>query len=394
MRSINLSFIVCLFSLTSTILADYPDYDYSNEGSVLAGSPNASFNEPVVQPLKYEHWYHDFALQLNLISTTVCNLSLAAYRGDPTARETLGPVHDYCWTHADCILSTASARVTASFGGTSILLGLAPTTLSVLGPSVAEIALLSLNRPILSFLLSLGAPAVFPGRFLLWDDPLRAHEPSTGAFIVRPFSRKWAILVSVIQYLVALACCGNILEAMWSIGIRSIVTWDCKHSYWPLLWVVLSIVIHIAATMSLRAAIQRKKQFALRQEQNDSETLDGGRNLKMTGISALVHREVTPSANIIWQVSDSYLVKLGPLAVALQYTGAFIAVCHLVFGTLLFSSLQFIGVSDAVTLILRMIASATFCRILLQFEVGGMIRVNNQRVYKGIVQAEETKESE
>jgi hypothetical protein len=114
----------------------------------------------------------------------------------------------------------------------------------------------------------------------------------------------------------------------------------------------------------------------------------------MTGISALLHREVTPSANIIWQVSDLYLVKLGPLAVVLQYTGAFIAVCHLVFGTLLFSSLQFIGVSDAVTLILRMIASATFCRILLQFEVGGMIRVDDQRVYKGIVQADETEESE
>lgn len=378
-----------LLSLASTIVAEYPEFDYSNEASNPGGSPNASFDQALIHPLKYDYWYSDFRDTLTIISSGVCNLSLAAYRGDPTARAALGPVHDYCWTHADCILSTASQRITASFSGTSILLGLAPTTLSVLGPSVAEMALLSLHRPLLGFILSLGAPAVFPGRFLLWDDPLRANEAATGAFVVSPFSKRWAVFISIIQYLIAATCCGNILHATYAIGIRSIVSWSCRTSYWPLLWVIASIAIHLTATTSLRAAIQHKTDLITpRRQIYASEPNEEGHKLKSTGIKAVLYNEFTTSANIDWQVSDLYDVKLGPVAVVLQYTGALLSVCHLMFGTLLFSSLQFIGLGDAVILILRLIGSAVFCRIVLQFEVGGMIKVDAQRVYRGIVQQE------
>jgi hypothetical protein len=394
MRYFDVGAGICLLSLASIIVAEYSDFDYSNEMSVHGGNGNSSLNEAVHHPLKFQSWYHDFAPSLNLISTGVCNLSLAAYLGDSTARTKLGPVNDYCWTHADCMLATASERVKASFGGTSILLGLAPTTLSVLGPSVAEMALFSLHRPFLSLLLSLGAPAVFPGRFLLWDDPLKANEPSTGAFIVRPLSKYVTILVSVFQYLLAATCCGNVFHAVYAIGIRSVVSWDCKSSYWPLLWVLFSLIIHITATTSLRAAIQRKKSTALRQHESESEPPHEIQRPGMTGIKAFIRSEFTPSANIEWQVSDLYDVKVGPLAVVLQYTGALVSVCHLLFGTLLFSSLLFIGVGDAVILILRFIGSALFCRIVLQFEMGGMIRVVDKRVYRGIVQAEKEDKSE
>jgi hypothetical protein len=71
--------------------------------------------------------------------------------------------------------------------GTSILLGLIPTILSVLGFSVAKMALLHIQRPLLSVLLSLGTPADYPERFLIWKDPLRANEPHTGARVIRAF---------------------------------------------------------------------------------------------------------------------------------------------------------------------------------------------------------------
>jgi len=40
-------------------------------------------------------------------------------------------------------------------------------------------------------------------------------------------------------------------------------------------------------------------------------------------------------------------------------------------------------------LILRLIASATVSRLVLQFEIGGMIRMDEKRVYRCIVQAVE-----
>ncbi|KAE9367320.1 hypothetical protein N431DRAFT_428732 [Stipitochalara longipes BDJ] len=383
----------CLLFFASRSFASYPAFDYSTEVSpTIGGYGNASLTEPVHHPLKFSSWYHDFRPDLEEISTTVCNLSLNAYRGDATARSTLGPVKNYCWTHADCVLGTSSERIKDSFAGTSILLGLAPTTLSVLGPSVAEMALLSLKRPFLSLLLSLGAPAVFPGRFLIWDDPLRANEPATGAFLVRPFTQRWAIVVSILQYLVAALCCGNMIDATYQIGIHSIVTWDCPSSHWPLLWVLLSLIIHLTATISLRTAIHRKEDFII-PISNESTTAHSDPR-KEFGVTAILRNEITPSSNSRWLVHDLFDIKLGPVPVALQYTGAFISVCHLVFGTLMFSSLLFIGVGDAVVLILRLIASATVSRIVLQFEIGGMMKIDEKRVYKGIVQAAGTEKVE
>jgi hypothetical protein len=368
------------------IHAAYPAFNYSNEASPPGGEPNASFTAPVVHPLKFNSWGHDFGPELSLISHTVCNLSLAAYHGDMTARATLSVVKDYCWTHGDCIISYASERTKAGFGGSSILLGLAPTSLSLLGPSVAEMALLSFHRPVLALLLSLATPAVYPGRFLIWEDPLRSNEPVTGSFIVSPFSKRWVPVVTVLQYLVALACVGNILDAVYHLGLISMVSWQCRSTYWPMFWVLLSVVIHFTAVFSLRTAMRRKK--------TDDIAPPIGRGSKPAphgGFMTHLRNEITPSANCSWQTSDLYDVRLGPLPVALQYAGAFFSILHLVFGTLLFGSIIFLGVADAVEPVMRLIGSATISRLVLQFEVSGMIKVDPSRVYKGIVQASEEK---
>ncbi|KAL8711810.1 MAG: hypothetical protein Q9220_003754 [cf. Caloplaca sp. 1 TL-2023] len=374
---------VCVLVILNNSAA-YDDYDYSNE-KAPAGSErgNTSLTESVRRPLKFSAFYSDYRAELTEVSTTVCNLSLKAYQGDTEARNTLGPVDDYCWAHMNCMMSTVSEHVKASFSGTSILLGLAPTTLSLLGPSVGEMALLSIHRPILALLLSLGAPAIYPGRFLLWDDPLRANEPQTGSFIVKPFSRLGAVGVLLFQNLLAAAATANILQAAQRIGLQGVVSWRCRDSYWPVLWFVLSLTIHFIATLSLRTAIHRKKRLS-------ASIQDEDRRYVRPVLLALLQNETTPSANARWQVSDLFDVKLGPLAVSLQYAGAFMALIHLLFGTMVFSGLLLIGVKEALVLILRFIISATVCRLLLQFEVGGMIKVGGRRgVYKGVVQKED-----
>ena len=372
-----------LYVLIATTQAAYEQFDYSNEHSPTGSNRgNTSINQPVRAPRKFEDWYSEYQVELNTVSTTVCNLSLKAYQGDMAARTTLGPVQDYCWAHMDCMMSTISEHIKASFSGTSILLGLAPTTLSLLGPSVGEMALISIHRPVLSLLLSLGAPAIFPGRFLLWDDPLRAKEPQTGSFLITPFSRVSALFISLAQYVCAAAAGVNILHAAYRIGVKAVVSWSCPNSFWPLVWVVSSLAIHFVASGSLRAAIHRKKRL--------SKNGDFDGKLGRAGPLSVLYNEVTLSSNSRWQVSDLFDVRLGPVAVTLQYIGAFLAMIHLLFGTMVFSSLLLIGVKEAFYLILRFIGSATVCRLLLQFEVGGMIKLGNRRrVYRGVVQGED-----
>lgn len=280
-------------------------------------------------------------------------------------------------------MQTTTPDITQSIAGASILLGLTPTILSVLGPSVAEMALLSMHRPLLSLLLSLGAPAVYPGRFLVWEDPLRANEPQTGAWVVRPFSLPWAIVVSITQYVLALGAIAIIVHNAWTMGIRAVLVWDCDSSYWPLLWVILSIVIHTTAVLALRVAIRRKRDSHPRIASPERKPRKGAFNILLYFLKS----EFTPSANSATQVRDHYDVKLGPLAVIFQYLGALAALVHLIFGTAMFSSLLYIGNADAIPLILRFMSAAVVCRVVLQFEIGGMIKLSEEgRIWRGIVQ--------
>ena len=319
MRVSNLfTAILSALPLTTAI---YPAYDYSNEhelpNSALA---NASYDEPVRHPLKYQDWYERYRATMFNISEGVCSLSLRAYKGEMDARIELGPVRNYCFVHFNCMMGTLNERIKASFAGTSILLGLAPTTLSVLGPSVAEIALLSFHRPFLSLLLSLGAPAIYPGRFLLWEDPLRANEPRPGQFIIPPLPKLWSVVAHFFEYVLAGGAFANIIHAAYRIGTRSISTWSCDTVYWPVLWILMSMVIHIIATMSLRFAIVGKKDRVERMEMMEryAPVRENERPSVGKGVWGVFRKEATLSCNEKWQVSDYYVMRPGPLAVSLQ----------------------------------------------------------------------------
>lgn len=60
-----------------------------------------------------------------------------------------------------CLLNAIPPNWQANFYSAIVVLGLMPTLLAYIGPSVAEISLLSAHRPLLSFLISMGAPAIW-----------------------------------------------------------------------------------------------------------------------------------------------------------------------------------------------------------------------------------------
>ena len=88
------------------------------------------------------------------------------------------------------------------------------------------------------------------------------------------------------------------------------------------------MAIHFIASHSLRTAIHRKKRLPK----------DGDYDEKLTrrGVLSKLVNEITLSSNSGWKVSDLFNVRLGPVAVTLQYIGAFLAVVHLLFGTMVF----------------------------------------------------------
>ncbi|KAG4432179.1 hypothetical protein IFR05_012346 [Cadophora sp. M221] len=349
---------------------DYP-FQFAPTGFWLT---NQSLSYAAPKPLKYQHWFHNSRPQVKTISDGACNLSLAAYLGDATARETLGPVNSYCWTHSNCILATVNPSILQSFASASILLGLMPTILSMLGPSVAETALLSLERPLLSLLISLGAPALFPMRFLIWVDPLGAKNPKAGAWIISCNSRHWKIVLSIAQYVLAGAAVVVNFYTAWSLGVNTVLVWFCDLSYWPVLWVSLGTVTHILEVLSLRVS-------------RLSEVSENKTRAFSSRVFFFLRREFTPTA---FSKPEDFKVKISPLAVLLQYFGAIAALLHLVFGTALFSSLLYIGNQGAMSVFGRFGAAAIVSRVILHFEISGMIDQDKiqQRLIKGIVQSD------
>jgi hypothetical protein len=71
-----------------------------------------------------------------------------------------------------CVWDKLPAWLQINFQAAQVMLGLTPTVLAVVAPSIGEISMLSSVRPGLSLLLSPGSPALFSLRPLEQDNPL------------------------------------------------------------------------------------------------------------------------------------------------------------------------------------------------------------------------------
>lgn len=71
------------------------------------------------------------------------------------------------------MFDTIASDIAANFNSAIVVLGLMPTLLATIGPSIAEMAVLSSYRPFLCFLIALGAPAIWPTRLLEYGNPVR-----------------------------------------------------------------------------------------------------------------------------------------------------------------------------------------------------------------------------
>ena len=120
--------------------------------------------------------------KLTNISTNTCASSLSFYL---ETQDRLA-----CDAHTNCILSNMVQLDQIDMTNAGILLGLLPIFVATFGPTIAEIALLSSHRPLLSFLLSVGVPAIFIIRPMAYADPLELLTPIRGEFTIPRFTSK------------------------------------------------------------------------------------------------------------------------------------------------------------------------------------------------------------
>lgn len=241
----------------------------------------------------------------------------------------------------------------------ALVLGLSPIILSTLGPTVSEIGLISLNRPFLSLLLTLGTVGVYPSRILSYEDdsPLEiARKPSLfPKWVLRRLcAGRWAALLVVwAQYVIVSVAVFNVCYTSWQLGVATVLNFICQSSYMPILWTALPFFVHLPAALALRASIpsnSRRCAFAL--------------EFKLSAF----HKPVDASA-------------LTPNTTLLFWRGFATVFCliHMTVGIVIFSSLLFTMTVDAALILLRYVASALVCRLIIMFEIYGLRLAHEQQ---------------
>lgn len=246
-----------------------------------------------------------------------------------------------------CILSNTSEFMKANMASAAVLLGIMPFALSVLGSSSEESAILYViaRRPVLTTLLLAGAPVVVALRPFEYKDPvgiLRAREGRFYSFHTGP---SWVMVL--LEYIVALASVANVAHVTYelSVGVTTMILPDS--SYLPGLWAGTGIIVHIIGALCLKSRLRLltpKNEPMLRSEL----TLSAEKHITV---------ETVPETKLF---------------LALSWLTSISTTFHVIFGTLAFSSMQFVSVRDAFGVIGRYTASVTICRVVLMYELSGL----------------------
>lgn len=214
----------------------------------------------------------------------------------------------------------------------------------------------------LTALLTLGASAMFLARvteyvhlFDVLDDAAIKKAFGTAKGTPRPM----AIIVT--QYLFALAITANNIEQSLRLGSRSVLSWSCRFWWTPMVWVLFSMSTYAFAATSC-CITRQKTQHA------DSTCLY--RWIRCDPI------EDALSSCVRFLQACSRLLYLGsnrvpPVRVMLWQVGAsFLALAHAMLGTLILSSLIFVGFHDTLIILARFLGSSLISRniVLLQLD--------------------------
>lgn len=351
---------------------------------------------------QFQSWFPKHKRELTDFTHKNCNASYADYMfAYNSPRESLNA--SYLWTACyhveDCLLHAIPPGWQANYNSANTILGLMPTLLASIGPSFAEISLLSAHRPLLSFLISMGASAIWPNRMFEYIHPpeiLRRRSKSPWAGKMRFWP---AVMMSLAQYVVAIGAIANVMTTSIEVGRKSILAFGCTTTFAPLLWSSLPSAIHLVSVLSYFIARKMALRQILKERlSEEAEKSKSSEDIEQTPSHitqaapplsppppppqryhkvwrwcyATLSNEITVCAN--HPKPHAVQAKIVPsVSVWLAVTAGVMNFCHVTFGIIIFSSLQLIAVEDVFKRILcRYVISSTACRLLLIIEMSGL----------------------
>ncbi|CAG9948505.1 unnamed protein product [Clonostachys rosea f. rosea IK726] len=160
----------------------------------------------------------------------------------------------------DCLLDELKEYRKIEMAASAVILGLLPMILQSLDNSTVDLALLGIRRPLLALLLSISNPASSMTSSDTWV-PLsidRRLAPSSSPTIKLPsrYSLLCRLLVTAIEYVVAVVAVANIVLMIHELSVHAIIAFAPKTFVLLPVWLGLAFIIHVASTLILALRVR------------------------------------------------------------------------------------------------------------------------------------------
>ncbi|KAK4442805.1 hypothetical protein QBC34DRAFT_488660 [Podospora aff. communis PSN243] len=363
--------------------------------SLVSWSPCLPVSATIVYTNHFRDWYPQYSNMFTRIRDEECRAAYDTYltgdKGSVPIDTTTGGGPNTVLTQPviNCLLNHTSEYVKNGMTSAQVLLGVLPSVLSVLSASVEEMSTLAIvaRRPLLALLLSAGSPSVYFSRAFEYHDVVEILQVRDGRLRQwRPSRRRTQMLVSGVEYVVALAATANIVCMNWELGLRTVCSNWTDGIVAPTLWACLGVFLHVCGAFVLRLRVcawrglpgevreraEVKKQEVQHMQRGDIRVVHRWfRELPRRLREMVTKTEFVPSAACQYDArllrsaeNKTFLVASWLVSVA--------TIAHVIFGTQIFSSITFIGSQDASVIVVRYVGSVALCRVVLMYELAGI----------------------
>ena len=271
---------------------------------------------------------------------------------------------------ASCLLGAIDEILKSNFASAGVILGVAPTIFAQLGSNTQENAALSViaRRRLLAFCRAVGSPSVTPIRPFNYpgiDALLRDESGLEGIFL--KFGTRGNAVVTLCQFSLALASVANVAQVSYELGHRTIASFAPENTFLALLWAFLAAAVHIGGTLSLHLRIRAAPAPRSGDDEQDPRTSF------WAGWHHALALELTPAGSHrplrLEPVRNRVATYLFLCVSWLTSVGTAI---HILYGTVMFSSVLFVSVRDALFVIARFGASVLCCQAIVSYELAGL----------------------
>ena len=314
----------------------------------------------ILWKVHFREWFPQYDQVWTNLTTYNCSQQYENYKHlDPPRNQ----INKYAAAMVKCLLGGAGEDLKANMIGAAVVLGLLPTLLGLVGSNTTETGILTQFRPILSILLTIGAPIVNPLR--TFENPIDPLELLKRRPKSRPFfgeeTLRMSALISATEYIAAF--CAAVLTAYttYQMWIRTITAFAPDNEWLPWLWLSLALLVHAAGAYAMKQRVKVSWRKGLTTPNTKS---------KLGRLRIFFKREGTlcitaPAEGISLKTETKrYILMSWALP-----TGT---VLYIIFGTMLFSSALFISTQDAVMVCSRYLAATMLCRVIVMYELSGL----------------------